>query len=106
VYHTAPWATVTANRAISTTFRFGQRQNASVKGAWEVSPSACMRAKAGLSESFMRMKMETARRPAENRKGTRQPQASKAVGPEAAPTARRVTRITSRAAKRPKAAEV
>ena len=71
-----------ATRANSTIFRFFQVPKASVKGALAISPSSFILAKAGLSESFRRMKIEITSRPAENRNGMRQPQASKASGPK------------------------
>ena len=65
-------------------------------------PSALNAAKAGLSDSFSRIHSDTANSPADARNGTRQPQAAKAVSPNAV----RVASVTRSAAVRPTAAEV
>ena len=106
MYQTAPWAQTRARKASSTSFRFAQRPKASTKGALEASPSAFIFANAGLSASLSRMTIEIASRPAETRKGTRQPQASKAPAPKARPMTIRLSRMTISAASRPMEAEL
>ena len=81
MYQTTAWPATAPNKAISTSFRFGQLANASVRGAFDVVPSAFICRNTGLSSSCIRIHIETARRISESRKGRRQPQAANASSP-------------------------
>ena len=102
MYQTTAWPAVRPTRASTTSFRFARLAKASVSGFFEVVPSSTIFWKTGLSFSFSRIHMETARRTAETRKGIRQPQALKA----SSPTWVRTRMITIRDRKRPRVAVV
>ena len=72
---------VSPTSARITIFRFFQRPNDSVSGAFEVLPSSFIFLKAGDSFIDSRIHTLTASRKIDTRNGTRQPQAAKSSGP-------------------------
>ena len=74
----------------------------SFRGVVEPLPSAFMRLKAGLSDSFRRIHRDTPSSRIETRNGMRQPQSANA----SSPMARRTPRITIRLSSRPTVAVI
>src|SRR5437763_9967296 len=93
---------VSPTSARITIFRFFQRPNDSVSGAFEVLPSSFIFLKAGDSFIDRRIHTLTPSRKIETRNGTRQPQSAN----EASPSHVRVPRITSSDRNRPSVAVV
>ena len=70
------------SKLISTTFKFAQRPNASLKGAFEVVPRLFIFKNTGLSANCSRIHRETASKMADTKNGIRQPHSLNASSPK------------------------
>ncbi len=85
-YHTTACPATRPNSAINTSFRLGQRPNASASGLRDAPPARLSCTNGGDSRRLKRTHTPIASSSADSRNGMRQPQAANAASPSAART--------------------